>query len=245
MTENGIQINREVCGGCATCVAVCPTAAMELKGEVWERDALIAELVKDVSYIGKDGGVTFSGGEALMQSEFVTCALKRLQEMGIGTAVDTAGLVPAHALLGALPYTDVLLYDLKIFDREKHIEYTGAPNDLILKNIIAAADYAREHGTPEIWIRTPIIPGATDSDDNINHIGKFIAAYLDDAISRWELCAFNNLCLNKYERLGEEWDFAGISLVHAEEMEHLLDVAKDSGANPDKILWTGSTFVEK
>jgi pyruvate formate lyase activating enzyme len=241
---NGIEIDREMCEACGSCVDVCPTGAMEIKGEVWELDDLLEEVLKDISFFRDDGGVTFSGGEALMQADFVIAALKRLREKGIHTAVDTAGLVSEKAMLGAIENADMILFDLKILDREKHIKNTGASNDVILKNARLLADYKRKHGTPSIWIRTPVIPNATDSSDNISSIGKFISEYMSDTIDRWELCAFNNLCFTKYKRLGGKWEFENVEKVEDETMNRLTAVAQKCDIDSDKILWTGTTRMK-
>jgi pyruvate formate lyase activating enzyme len=245
----GIEIDRKICVACAACVKVCPTAAMELKGEVWNLDALISEITKDRSFFGKEGGVTFSGGEALMQAEFVIAAVKILKEQGIHTAIDTAGCVPESAMKGVLENADLILYDLKLADPAAHKRFTAADNTLVLKNAKLAAAYHKDYKIngperPEIWIRTPIIPGATDSEENITRIGAFIADHMNESISRWELISFNNLCQSKYNRLGLTWDFESTPLIKAEKMEALVKAAKESGADPSKILWTGSTFME-
>jgi pyruvate formate lyase activating enzyme len=217
---------------------------MEVKGQVWELEALLREVMKDRSYFGTDGGVTFSGGEALMQVDFVIAAVKRLKEAGIHTAIDTAGLVPEATMRAVWENVDLILYDLKIFDRGLHERFTAMPNDRILENARLTAQYHREHGSPEIWIRTPIIPGATDNEENITAIGQFIAAHMDDVFARWELCSFNNLCASKYARLGQKWPFENTPLLRKGEMEFLTEVAKKSGADSGKILWTGATRVE-
>jgi pyruvate formate lyase activating enzyme len=99
-------------------------------------------------------------------------------------------------------------------------------------------------------IRTPIIPGATDTAENITAIARFIAAELADVFERWELCAFNNLCKDKYARLGQEWVFANAPLMRAAEMDELLLAAKAplEGAlleDSEKIRWTGAVRLEE
>jgi len=244
-TERGVTIDREQCGACGTCVVACPTGALELKGEAWDVDRLVREVCKDRSFFGADGGVTFSGGEALMQADFVAAALKRLRDTGIHTAVDTAGLVPRAALEAVLPLADLILYDLKLIDGALHKRFTGADNALILENAKLLAEYRRENGRPEVWIRTPVIPGATDTHENIRGIGAFLAENLDGCVSRWELCAFNNLCASKYRRLDMEWDFESTEKVEAQTMEALTRTANESGVDPGIVLWTGSTKLSE
>jgi len=241
---DGIGIDREKCVACGTCVEACPTGAMERKGYIVEVDELVSELLKDKAYFSDEGGVTFSGGEALMQPQFVEEMLRRMREAGVQTAVDTAGFVPESSLRIALDNADLILYDLKILDPEEHRKYTGQDNGQILENARLMARYIRENGRPKVWIRTPVIPGATDADENIAAISRFIGDNLNDVIERWELCAFNNLCITKYNRLGRKWEFADAQKIPKAGMDHLADVAKAGGADSAKVLWTGATRLE-
>ena len=95
-----------------------------------------------------------------------------------------------------------------------------------------------------MWIRTPIIPGATATHENINGIGQFMASHLAGVVSRWELCAFNNLCRDKYLRLDQPWAFEDESLLEQSFLEELADTAKQSGVDPDIVFATGATRLE-
>ena len=245
-TDKGIAINRSLCTGCGTCAEECPAMAMELLGRRWKVSDLADELVKDRAYFEQSGGgVTLSGGEAAMQHEFCLALLKELQKRGIETALDTCGQLPRSLFAGLLPHVDLLLYDLKEIDPEKHRRFTGAGNEKILANLIYAAGYKKTHPSPgAIWIRTPIIPGATDTSENITGIGDFIRANLQGAIERWELCAFNNLCRNKYVRLGMDWPYACADLPEKSLMEGLSRTAR-SRVSPLTVSWCGSTRLER
>ena len=206
-------------------------------GQDLERGGAGAEVVKDVSYFGSSGGVTASGGEAALQAPFVAAFFKELMSRGIHTALDTSGQCTWESLDMIFPYTDLLLYDIKEIDPDRHREFTGSGNERILDNLIRAAEYTRGHTRPrEIWIRTPVIPGATDRKENIAGIGSFIAAHLHGTVTRWELCAFNNLCRDKYRRLGKEWAFGASGLMEREAMEELSRTAQSSGVDPGNSL---------
>jgi pyruvate formate lyase activating enzyme len=100
----------------------------------------------------------------------------------------------------------------------------------------------RSCGSPrELWIRTPLIPGATLSDENLLGIGAFIAQHCNGLVSRWELCAFNNLAGDKYRRLGSRWRFEGEELLSAEALERSEQIARRSGVDPAIVLATGRT----
>ena len=241
-TEKGILINRTVCNGCGLCTEECPTTAMELLGRKWNVQNLADELVKDRAYFEPSGGgVTLSGGEAALQNDFCLSLLKELKSRGIQTALDTCGQVPQALLASLLPYVDILLYDIKEIETEKHKKFTGVGNEKILANAIFAANYKKTHLYPKtLWIRTPVIPGATDTAENIRGIGDFINANLQGAIARWELCAFNNLCRDKYKRLGIVWPFANTELPEKLLMEELSLIAKSRVAL-SIVCWSGST----
>jgi len=206
LTLQGMEINRLKCQGCGACAEECPTTAMELLGKKWLLEDLTKEVVKDKAYFDKSGGgITVSGGEPGMQPEFVGLFLKSLRENGLHTALDTCGLCSRSALEQLLPYASMVLYDIKEIQPEKHKQFTKKSNEKILENIIYIAEYMKTHLYPaRLWIRTPIIPGLTAREENIVGIGKFIAKNLGNVVNRWDLCAFNNLCKDKYLRLGKE-----------------------------------------
>lgn len=233
--------------GCGTCAEECPSTAMELLGKEWTLDDLTHEVMKDKAYFEKsEGGVTVSGGEPGMQAKFVGKFLKSLRERGLHTALDTCGLCSREAFDLLLPYSSMILYDLKESDPLKHQKFTGETNDKILQNLLYVSEYMRFHLYPAIlWIRTPIIPGLTAEEDNILGIGRFIEDHLKDAVDRWELCAFNNLCGDKYIRLGQEWMLKDSPLLTKDIMETLAGAARRSGVNPAIVCWSGSTRIEE
>jgi pyruvate formate lyase activating enzyme len=241
-TTRGITINRLLCNGCGLCTEECPTTAMELLGKKWSVHDLADELAKDRVYFEQSGGgVTLSGGEAALQSDFSLALLKDLRGRGIQTALDTCGQVPQVVLANLLPYVDILLYDLKEIDSKKHKSFTGSGNKKILANARFVADYMKSHIFPKtIWIRTPVIPDTTDTPENIRGLGEFIMDNMQGAIDRWELCAFNNLCRDKYIRLGLRWPYAHTALLEKRRMEELTQIAK-SIVTPSVVYWSGST----
>ena len=245
-TEKGILINRLVCTNCGLCAEKCPSTAMELLGKKWNVPDLAGELVKDRAYFEQScGGVTLSGGEAALQNDFCLALLKELKGRGIQTALDTCGQVSQTVLTSLLPYVDILLYDIKEIETERHKKHTGVGNEKILANVVFVADYKKNHLFPKtLWIRTPVIPGATDTVGNIKSIGDFISANLHGAVAKWELCAFNNLCRDKYKRLGMDWSFADTELPERSLMEELSLIAK-SRVTPSIVCWSGSTKLSE
>ena len=244
--DNQIVIDRNICEACGICVEECPTGALEMMGQEITVEEVVKEVLKDKAYFDKSGGgITVSGGEPTLQAGFVAEFMKRMKENGIHTALDTCGLAPAAAYEKILPYTDLLLYDIKEIDSNKHKEFTGSSNEKILNNLLTLSEWMKIHGSPKaLWIRTPIIPDATGTEENIAGIGQFIAKN-NLHPDRWELCAFNNLCNDKYQRLGQKWTFEKYGLLSADEMEQLTEIAKNSGVNRENILWTGSVKTKE
>jgi pyruvate formate lyase activating enzyme len=170
--------------------------------------------------------------------------LQRLKEQEISTALDTCGLTAQDTLERLLPHTDLVLFDLKLIDDAQHRKWTGHSNKRILQNLLYVRDYIQKQThSIDLWIRTPLIPTATDSDENLLGIGRYLAQHLNGTISRWELCAFNNLCRDQYTRLGLAWIFANTPLMTDEELARCERIAKASGVNPELVLATGATRI--
>ncbi len=238
-TKTGLHINRQKCLRCGKCAEACPSNALELIGKPYEIKKLIEEVEKDRPFYNQSqGGVTCSGGEPTMQLQPLSDFLKICKQTGIHTALDTSGYIKWEALEKILPFVDLVLYDLKLIDSEKHKQYTGVPNDIILENAKSIAKL----GIP-MWIRTPIIPNHTDSDENVRDIAQFIKNYLLPAVKRYDLCAFVNLCKGKYARLGINWRFNDTPLLKKENMDHLAELARKIGV--PNVCWAGPTRLEK
>jgi len=203
----------------------------------------VDELQKDRAYYeASDGGVTASGGEPAMQPAFVAALFERLKATAVSTALDTCGLAAPQALARILPHADLVLFDLKEIDAARHRAFTGQDNEAILRTLRSVADFmAGNASSPRLWIRTPLIPGATASRENLEGLGAWIAAHLDGLVERWELCAFNNLCRDKYRRLGMEWQFATAPLLTGGELNRWAEIARGSGVRPEIIIPTGAT----
>ncbi|HOO55484.1 MAG TPA: glycyl-radical enzyme activating protein [bacterium] len=222
--ESGISIDREKCEACGACADVCPAGALDLIGRTWSLEELMDEVSRDASfYKTSGGGVTLSGGEVLLQHEFAMNFMKECRKAGLHIALDTSGYVSGGIFEEAIGLADIILVDLKHFDAEKHLEYTGVPLEPILKSAKMTADAGRP-----VWVRTPVIPGATDSDDNIRAISRFIAGELPNC-ERYDILPYSNLCISKYERLGMEFIHADTPLVTQQRMEELKAVAESEG----------------
>jgi pyruvate formate lyase activating enzyme len=246
LTAEGAQVAERRCTLCQCCADECPTAAIEVAGVEWAVEDLVRELAKDRAYFqASGGGVTLSGGEPVLQPTFAQRLLERCRQEDLRTALDTCGMCSQRALLKLLPACDLVLFDLKEMDEHRHRQLTGQTNAVILDNAVAVASHLRQRpGRGALWIRTPLVPGATARDDNLRSIGAFIAAELGDVVERWELCSFNNLCQDKYRRLGQSWQFADTPLLGEAELQHFADIARAAGLDPDRVYAGGPTRLE-
>ena len=198
------QFFKEECIGCGICredhsignAEKCPGGAIQVSGRDIDTKELLSELLKDKDFYGNGGGVTFSGGECLMQFEFVSDMQKLLSLEGISTVIDTSGFVPWENIKATLPYTTLYLYDIKCIDRELHKKVTCGDNSLILKNLKKLDDSGSK-----IWIRVPLIPDFNDSKKEIEKIAKEVSK-LKNA-ERVTLMPYHTLGKNKYETLGK------------------------------------------
>jgi pyruvate formate lyase activating enzyme len=229
-----MTIDREACDACGLCQNACPAGALEVIGKEYSVRETLDEVERDeVFYRNSGGGVTVSGGEPALQPGFVKELLMSCSEAGLHVALDTCGYAPPGVLKEIVELSDMVLLDLKMMDEPRHLELAGVGLQTILDN----ARMISATGKP-MWIRTPIIPGYTDSEDNISALSRFISEELT-SVERYDLLAFNNTCGAKYRRLDLEWGLDGMPLLTSEAMEALASIARESGL--DNVSWSGAT----
>ena len=188
----------EQCELCGKCTLYCPVDARKVCGKEHTVDEVLKEVLKDQAfYETSGGGVTFSGGECMLQIDFLVEILKKCKENGIHTAVDTAGHIPFESFEKILPYTDLFLYDIKIFDSQKHKQYVGVGNELILENLKKLFERKAK-----LWIRIPIIPDVNDSIEEIQKIKDFLKT--NGTPEKIELLPYHAMGENKYRAIGKE-----------------------------------------
>jgi len=233
LTPAGMWIDRARCDTCGRCAEACPAAALEVIGKRWTADALLHEVLKDRAfYETSGGGVTFSGGEPMMQVEFLSELLPRCKSSDLHVALDTCGAHPWDHYVRILGWVDLVLLDLKLMDSERHKAATGVCSETIHENArrLAAA------GIP-LWIRTPVIPGYTDAPGDIPEIGRFIREELPN-VQRWDLLAYTNLGRPKYHRLDLPYALEESPLLSHEEIEGIW---REAAALVPVARWSGAT----
>jgi pyruvate formate lyase activating enzyme len=184
-----VSINREKCSLCGTCFQKCPTGALAIVGKEMNLNEVLKEIEKDlIFYDESKGGVTFSGGEPLLQLNFLNALLEECRERNIHTAVDTCGYASRKSVGMMSDKADLFLYDIKMMDERKHRKYTGVSNKPILENFKTLA----ENGG-NVLARFPVIPGINDDEANVTQTAEFLVS-----------CGTKNISLLPYHRAGIE-----------------------------------------
>ncbi len=208
---------------CGACVEACPPGARRLAGTEMTTAQVLAAVMQDrIFYEESGGGVTFSGGEPLMQFDFLKTLLIACREQGLRTAVDTGGFAPLEHLLEIAGLTDLILYDLKLMDDQRHRAATGLGNRQVLENLTALARVHRG-----IWIRVPIIPGVNDDRDNLEATGRFAAGL--HGVRQVNLLPFHRTWHAKLGHLGRSVPGTDTATPSQQRMEELAEIFRDAG----------------
>ncbi len=219
--ESGHIFARDKCVGCGKCEEICLGEALRFYGKKMSVDELIPVLLEDKSfYESSGGGVTLSGGEALMQYEFCAELLKKLKQNGISTAVDTCGFVNKNALDAVLPYTDIFLYDIKAIDEDVHIRCTGQKNGIILENL----RYLDEKGA-KIEVRYPYVPGM--NDDQCEKIADLLCTIKN--LTKLRILPYHSFAGSKYDSVGMENTLPQCEMPTDENMKKVNDYFRSRG----------------
>jgi pyruvate formate lyase activating enzyme len=196
----GVSIDRQLCDKCGGCLEACAPSSLKMFGQEISVDEAFREVKKDeLYYRNSRGGVTASGGEPLRQSRFVSAFFERCREAGMHTTLDTCGYATRSDLESVLEHTDLVLFDLKLIDNDVHVATVKAPNTPILDNAKIVA------GSPvPMIVRIPLIPGLTDTDENIRGITRFVAE-LGGGVSEVNVLPYHRFGMSKYEMLDKEY----------------------------------------
>lgn len=218
-----ISTDRSKCVRCQTCIATCYSGAREFSG----REVTVREVMEQIEreipfYDESGGGVTFSGGEPLMQPDFLWALLKACREQEIHTTVDTSGLASWNIFEKIRGDVDLFLYDLKHMDSLRHREVTGVPNEVILENLrrLSAAG-------EKCLVRIPLIPGINDDEKNLAESGEFLASL--SHIEGVELLGYHDIAQAKYQALGWEYSLVGTQPPTHVEINHAAEILRRYG----------------
>ena len=186
----------KTCDFCGKCSIFCPADAREVCGKEYSTDEILSEVLKDKDYYKDNGGVTFSGGECMLQIDFLEEVLRLCKDNGIHTAVDTAGNVPWEYFERIMPYTDLFLYDVKCITEDLHKVGTGVSNKLILDNLQKLS----KEFNGEIIIRVPVICEFNGNDMEINKIADFVKGLRVKSV---ELLPYHAMGEHKWTAIGK------------------------------------------
>jgi pyruvate formate lyase activating enzyme len=195
------KIDWTKCDRCLECAQVCPSRAIEQSGTYMSVDEVFEQVERDrVFYRNSGGGVTASGGEALLQWEFVGELFRLCRERGIHTTLDTSGVAGFASIEKVLEHCDLVMFDIKHMDAKKHEESTGVGNQAILENAEKIASRVRT------WLRMPLIPGYNDSETNIREFAGFAARI---GVEKVSVLAYHEWGSSKYPKLGRVYPMEG------------------------------------
>lgn len=189
------------CARCLKCVEACPSRALKAWGEQMTVEEMMKIILEDRSYyIKTGGGVTLSGGEVMLQWEIAEMLLEACRKIGINTCVETALNCPEAHMEAVYRHTDLVITDIKHMDTKKHKDYTGVSNERILENIERTVALGKK-----LVIRTPIVPGYNNDEENIRKTGAFIRDVLGNRIVSYQLLPYRKMGTEKYASLGIDY----------------------------------------
>lgn len=217
-------VNHHYKGSQDNIVDACPSGALHYDSTWYTPEELMEEIHKDEAFFRHGGGVTFSGGEPLLAGDALITVLKQCQKEGIHTAVETALYVPAETVKKAAPYLNQMYCDMKIFDSAEHQKLTSQTNIQIKENLkwLLTSKHASK-----VIVRTPLIPGMTDSKENIQSITSWISSLYPDV--KYELLNYNELASAKYPMTGRRYLPGSLKKLNEEQLNLLRNTAMKSG----------------
>ena len=217
--------NHEYQGDFDNLVMACPSGAIRYDSEVYDIETLLEKIKEDEVFFRDDGGVTFSGGEPLMQGQFLVEILKRCKEEGLHTAIETTMYASLDLIKKVLPYLDLMYIDLKIFDEKEHEKYTNVSSKIIKENI---QYILKSKHKDKVIIRTPLIPTITATDENITKITNFLVNLYPEI--KYELLNYNPLAPSKYELVDLEYGVdKQYKMFDQKQMQHFYQIVKQAG----------------
>lgn len=214
------------CQACGACMEVCSAIAIAMEGREVTVEEVLNEVMKDAPFYERSGGgVTFSGGEVLLQQDFAMELARKLHQQGVSVAVETAAAVSGERFKAFLREIDYIFVDLKHYDGEAHRAGTGIGNEQILENIRAV-----QHSGLPFTLRIPVIPGYNDAQKDARGFAQLLA---DLDINRVQLLPFHQLGERKYDLLGRDYAYAGAAQLHREDLQAYQNEFKRLGVQAE------------
>ncbi len=225
MVDGKLARDRSVCESCAVCARACPTGALEKIGKEMEVEELVSQVMLDEPFFKRSGGgVTFTGGEPTYQADFMLASAAALREKGVHLAIETCGFFKKELAKPIAEAMDVVLFDLKHVDPDRHKEGTGVENSLILENFKALLALK---GSGGIMPRFPVVPGYNDSTEDLEGMAAFLAdsGYKGDA----RVMPYHSWARGKYDRIGRSGDFEDRGKLGEDDLKRIESIFMDRG----------------
>ena len=219
MLNGQAHIQRDTCIRCGHCADVCPHGAVSVSGTWMDWKEIFQIVIRDRAYYQRtDGGLTLSGGEALLHADRLLPMLEKCREQGISVAVETCGHVPAENVQMVLPWIDQFLFDVKAVDEKAFRQYTGGDLNLVLSNfhLIAASSPGK------ITARIPVIPQFNQDENSMRKIFSFVKS---EGVRRVDLLPYHTLGISKYHQLGREYSFPVLQALQKKDVEPFCNIA--------------------
>lgn len=224
LSKDGIVIDTKLCDLAGNCAEVCPTKATEISGKRLLVSEVMETVLKDQLIMDQSGGgVTFSGGEPMLQGDFLLALLKECKTMGIHRVVDTTGFTSKEQLLKIAEYTDLFLYDLKHMDSETHRKWTGVPNEQILANLRLLSEQKAQ-----LQIRLPLVGGVNSDEKNLRAMAAFLADLPGGKVDV-NILPYHNIMTGKYHKLGLEYDSLEMEEPTEEVIQRAIEIFSEAG----------------
>lgn len=224
LNNEHIEVDSNKCISCFTCKNSCPKKALTIEGEFLTLLKVFNEVMKDeMFYEESNGGVTLSGGEVLMQHEFASQLLKLFKIKNIHTAIETTGYASSEAFSKFIEDVDLLLFDMKHYDREKHFKATNVYNDIIIENLKIAIDIRKD-----VIIRIPVIPDINSSLEDARGFCKLLKSITTNSL-KVNLLPFHQFGQKKYELLNKTYAFQNITQLHEEDLLEYKNIFIENG----------------
>lgn len=222
--KDKILIDSNKCVGCLQCVHNCPTKSLSFEGEYKEVQDIVKTCMQDIDFYEESGGgITISGGEGMAQPEFLKALVKELKSNNLHVAIETTGYIQEDTFKELASMFDLLLFDVKQADTNKHFAGTGVHNELIKKNLTWAVSQ-----DIEVLPRIPVIPGFNAELEDAKEIAQYL---IDIGLDKIQLLPFHQMGERKYELLNRDYELKDIKALHPEDLKDYQQQFLNAGVN--------------
>ncbi|MCU0718122.1 MAG: glycyl-radical enzyme activating protein [Pirellula sp.] len=231
-SDGKVRVDWDLCTNCGKCVPVCPPEALYLFGREMTVDEVLAEVDQDSSFYHESGGgITASGGECMLQADFLAALMEEAHRRGMNTAIETAGNYPWSFMEKVLPHVDTVMHDHKLTDPERHKKWCGADNSRILANFKKAYE---TFPNVKFIARTPVIPGVNDDEEHVRSVLEFILPHPNVVL--YELLPYHRYGETKYGFLGRVYELKDFDSLPDDTLRRLQAIIDEAFAKRDGNL---------